>query len=360
MEPALPAESALPGEPPSLPWPPAGQAAIAIPGIGSLGARDGDTPVPIASVTKVMTALVVLEDHPLSPGEEGPAITMTVADVGAYEAGVRVGRSELRVAVGEALTEHQALEALLVGSANNVADALARWDAGSVPGFVDRMNARAVVEGLAHTHYADPSGVDAGNVSTALDQLQLAEVVLRAPTLAAIVATPQVTLPVAGTVSNYNSLVGRDGVVGVKTGSTDAAGGCWVFAAQRPIAGGTRLVVGVVLGQRGPDLLQAAFAAGRRLLDVASESAVTATVLAAGSPVGQVAGPGGLRVPVVTAAPVTAPGWPGLPLRLALRPAPIGRRLAAGSVVGRLHAFVGEQDVVVPVQVARAVAGRAA
>jgi len=316
--------------------------------------------VPIASVTKVMTALVVLQDHPLSPGEEGPAITMTAADVGAYEAGVRVGRSELRVAVGEALTERQALEALLVGSANNVADALARWDAGSVPGFVDRMNARAVAEGLAHTHYADPSGVDAGNVSTALDQLQLAEVVLRAPTLAAIVVTPQVTLPMAGTVSNYNSLVGWDGVVGVKTGSTDAAGGCWVFAAQRPIAGGTRLVVGVVLGQRGPDLLQAAFAAGRRLLDGASESAVTATVLAAGSPVGQVAGPGGLRVPVVTAAPVTALGWPGLPLRLALRPAPIARRLAAGSVVGRLHAFVGEQEVVVPVQVARAVAGRAA
>ena len=145
LKPALPAESALPGEPPSLPWPPAGQAAIAIPGIGSLGARDGDTPVPIASVTKVMTALVVLQDHPLSPSEEGPAITMTAADVGAYEAGVRVGRSELRVAVGETLTEHQALEALLVGSANNVADALARWDAGSVPGFVDRMNARRVI-----------------------------------------------------------------------------------------------------------------------------------------------------------------------------------------------------------------------
>jgi len=82
--------------------------------------------VPIASVTKVMTALVVLQTIRCSPGEEGPAITMTAADVGAYEAGVRVGRSELRVAVGETLTEHQALEALLVGSANNVADALAR------------------------------------------------------------------------------------------------------------------------------------------------------------------------------------------------------------------------------------------
>lgn len=307
-----------------------------------------------------MTALVVLQDHPLPPGEDGPAITMTAADVAAYEAGARAGRSELRVTVGETLTEREALEALLVGSANNIADALARWDAGSVPAFVDRMNARAGTEGLAHTHYADPSGVDAGNVSTALDQLQLARVVLRAPILAAIVARPQVTLPVAGTVSNYNSLVGRDGVVGVKTGSTDAAGGCWVVAAQRPIAGATRLVIGVVLGQRGPDLLQAAFAAGQRLLDAASASVVTATVLPAGSSVGQVVGPGGPRMPVVTGAPVAAPGWPGLPLRFELRPVPIGHRLAAGSVVGRLHVFVGEQEVVVPVQVARAVAARRA
>ena len=117
------------------------------------------------------------------------------------------------------------------------------------------MNARAVTEGLAHTHYVDPSGIDAGNVSMALDELHLAEVALQIPTLAAIVAEPQVTFSVAGTVPNYNSLVGRGGVVGVKTGSTDAAGGCWVFAAERLVAGRSRLVVGVVLGQRVLDLL---------------------------------------------------------------------------------------------------------
>jgi D-alanyl-D-alanine carboxypeptidase (penicillin-binding protein 5/6) len=280
---------------------------------------------------------------------------MTATDVADYEAGTRQGRSELRVTAGETLTERQALEALLVGSANNIADALARWDAGSVPAFVDRMNAEAVTQGLAHTHYVDPSGIDAGNVGTALDELHLAEVVLRVPTLAAIVAEPHVTLPVAGSVSNYNSLVGRGGVVGVKTGSTNAAGGCWVFAAWRPIAGSSRLVVGVVLSQRGPDLLQAAFTAGQRLLDAASGAVVTVTVLPAGSPVGQVVA-GDRRVPMVTAAPVGVPGWPGLPVRLELRPVPIGRRLLAGSLVARLHAYVGDQDVVVPVHVTTALA----
>src|SRR5207245_2387738 len=107
--------------------------------------------------------------------------------------GASRGRSELRVTAGETLTERQALEALLVGSANNIADALARWDAGSVSAFVDRMNTTAVTEGLARTHYVDPTGIDAGNVGTALDELHLAEVALQVPTLAAIVAEPQVT-----------------------------------------------------------------------------------------------------------------------------------------------------------------------
>jgi hypothetical protein len=109
------------------------------------------------------------------------------------------------------------------------------------------------------------------------------------------------------------------------------------------------------LSQRGPDLLQAAFTAGQRLLDAASAAVVTVTVLPADSPVGQVVA-ANRRVRMVTAAPVDAPGWPGLPVRLELRPVPIARRLPAGSLVAHLHAYVGEQDVVVPVHVTTALA----
>src|SRR5439155_27299219 len=122
-------------------------------------------------------------------------------------------------------------------SANNIAVALARWDAGSEEGFVARMNAAARSLGMTHTRYTDPSGYDDATVSTAADQLRLVDRAMGLPVFASIVATPSATLPVAGTVRNTNRLLGYDGFVGIKTGSDDAAGGCFAFRAIRWIDG---------------------------------------------------------------------------------------------------------------------------
>ena len=137
------------------------------------------------------------------------------------------------IAAGEQLTERQALQALLLPSANNIAAVLARWDAGSTERFVARMNATARSLGMTHTRYTDPSGYDAATVSTAVDQVRIVDRAMRLPVFASIVATPSATLPVAGTVHNTNALLGHDGFVGVKTGSDDAAGGCFAFRAIR-------------------------------------------------------------------------------------------------------------------------------
>src|SRR5205814_7710540 len=126
------------------------------------------------------------------------------------------------IVAGEELTELQALQALLLPSANNVAAVLARWDAGSEARFVARMNATAQSLGMSHTRYTDPSGFDDATVSTAADQVRLIDRAMRVPVFAGIVATPSATLPVAGTVHNTNTLLGHDGFVGVKTGSDDA------------------------------------------------------------------------------------------------------------------------------------------
>jgi D-alanyl-D-alanine carboxypeptidase (penicillin-binding protein 5/6) len=251
---------------PGTVWPASGQAAVQV-GQSQAQAGPNQHAAAIASVAKVMTAYLVLRDHPLRAGEDGPTITLTDADVADTERRRRQQESVVSIAAGEQLTELQALQALLLPSGNNIAAALARWDAGSGDRFVARMNATARTLGMTHTRYTDPSGYDDATVSTAHDQLRLVDRALRLPVFASIVATPSATLPVAGTVHNTNTLLGHNGFVGVKTGSTAAAGGCFAFRAIRWIDGKRTTITGVVLGQPGHDRIAAGLAAADAMVD---------------------------------------------------------------------------------------------
>jgi D-alanyl-D-alanine carboxypeptidase (penicillin-binding protein 5/6) len=273
---ALVLETAAPPWPAELPtvslagiaWPAAG---VSAGGIGGLGVVDGPgahRPVPIASVAKVMTAYVVLHDHPLSAGEQGPVIVVRAAEAAAYPAQARNGDSLVPVTAGEQISERQALEALLLPSADNMAWILARWDAGSETAFLARMNATARRLGLTGTRYTDPSGLAASTVSTAADQVRLAMAAMRQPALAAIVAMPAAVIPVAGVVHNYNALLGHDGITGIKTGTTPAAGGCAVLAAWHHLRGRMTLVIAATFGQPGTaqTMLPNALQAGHQLV----------------------------------------------------------------------------------------------
>jgi D-alanyl-D-alanine carboxypeptidase (penicillin-binding protein 5/6) len=255
-------------------WPPYGQAAIRM-GTSQVEAGPNQHAAAIASVAKVMTAYVVLRDHPLRLGEEGATITLTDAAVADTDRRRRQGESVVSVAAGEQLTERRALQALLLPSANNIAAVLARWDAGSAGRFVARMNATARSLGMTHTRYTDPSGYDDATVSTAVDQVRLVDRAMRLPVFAGIVATASATLPVAGVVHNTDTLLGRNGFVGVKTGSTATAGGCFAFRAVRWIDGRQTTITGVVLGQPGEDRVAAGLAAADALVDrIAGQRAV--------------------------------------------------------------------------------------
>jgi D-alanyl-D-alanine carboxypeptidase (penicillin-binding protein 5/6) len=253
-------------EVPGTVWPAYGQAAFVRSGDAQFHTGPNQHAAPIASVAKVMTAYLVLRDHPLRLGQDGPALTLTEADV--VDTDRRRGRHEsvVSVAAGERLTELQALQALLLPSANNIAAALARWDAGSVARFVARMNATARSLRMTHTRYTDPSGYDDATVSTAADQVRLVDRAMRVPVFASIVATRSATLPVAGTVHNTNTLLGYDGFVGIKTGSDSAAGGCFAFRAIRRIDGKRTTITGVVLGQPGHDRIAAGLEAAAALV----------------------------------------------------------------------------------------------
>ena len=150
----------LTGTAPVLPWPTTGSAALTMEGAGSLGRVGSTQAVPIASITKVMTAYVVLRDHPLSSGDTGPAIPVDAATIAAYQSGLATQQSVVEVSAGESLTEIQALEGLLIPSGNNIAVLLADWDAGSTDAFVAKMNAAAKTLGLASSHFVDVSGLD--------------------------------------------------------------------------------------------------------------------------------------------------------------------------------------------------------
>jgi D-alanyl-D-alanine carboxypeptidase (penicillin-binding protein 5/6) len=237
-----------------VPPPAPGQTSYRI-GDGPVVSSLGQQPVPIASVAKVMTAYLVLRDT--------HDVTVTVTDDDIADTERRAGQDEsiVHVAVGETLTERQALTAILLPSANNVAAMLARAVAGSQKAFVARMNDMAHALGMRHTIYTDPSGFDEGTRSTADDQLILAQGAMQVPEFASLVALRSAELPVAGTVRNTDSLLGKDGFVGIKTGSDDAAGGCFMFRVRR--AGGD--LTGVVLGRRGHDLIAAGLNAARDL-----------------------------------------------------------------------------------------------
>ncbi len=219
----------------------------------------------MASTTKIMTALIVLEDHPLGLNEPGPVLTVSRADVANYFSERNQGESVLPVTAGELLTEYQLLQGLLLPSASNFAAMLSAWDAGSVPAFVGKMNARAASLLMTATHYADVSGFSPSSVSIPSDLIRLAQVAMRLPVFAQIVAQPQATLPVAGVIHNLDTLLGQGGIVGIKTGHTDQAGGCFVFAVDLTIEGQPVRIYGAVLGQ--PDFLPGAFAATTALLN---------------------------------------------------------------------------------------------
>src|SRR5579871_5721438 len=219
----LPESETLGGNPPQLPWPAQGSAAVGIMGMGPLAHSNDSRPHPIASITKIMTAYLTLLDHPLLPGDRGPAVTITSADVATYERELADGQSVVNVEAGETLDEYQLLQALLLPSGNNIADLLAVWDAGSIEGFAAKMNAKATELGMTSTHFVDASGVSPQTVSTAPDLILLAQTAMEDPVFADIVTQSQATLPVAGTVYNVDTALGRAGIVGIKTGSTPEA-----------------------------------------------------------------------------------------------------------------------------------------
>ncbi|MGW6272843.1 D-alanyl-D-alanine carboxypeptidase [Streptomyces sp. NPDC055060] len=346
------------GDKPSIPWPSQGQAAMDVNGIGTFGSSGSQKPVPIASIAKVMTVYLVLRDHPLKKGgDPGPKIPVDAAAEKHYETGKAENESVVRVAEGQKITEYEALQAVMLPSANNIAKLLARWDtkSDSEDEFVAKMNKTAKELGMKNTHYTDPSGLDKTTVSTAADLVKLGRAAMEDPVFNEISRQPNYKDLNGDKQNNFFGLVPTV-AIGIKTGTTTAAGGNILFAAEQKVGGETRTIIGAALGQYGkPGVANIDEVTGvtRKLIEAGQGALTSKKIVKKGDVVGEVDDGLGGTTPVVATKDVAAAGWSGLTVKLKLDDKAgdsIPHTAKAGTKVGVLSVGDGKEGAVeVPV-----------
>lgn len=322
---------------PAIAWPTQGQAAVGISGSGVVATNGAQTSVPIASIAKLVLALAVVEKQPIEPGQPGTTITFTDADEQLYRDKVAQNQSVVPIATDEQFTEYQALQAMLIPSGNNIADSVAIRVFGSVSGYVAYANDLLITWGLTETHVDDASGFSPKTVSSASNLVRLGERVLAHPVLAQIVNQPSVTLPVAGEVHNVNALLGQDGIVGIKTGTTDEAGGCLLFAVDP--GNNQPLIIGAFLGQADRP---AVLAATTSFIRASAGNFAPVNVAPEHQPVATYAVPWAKPVNVLTKTVATIASPTGQAITTSVNASDLKDSTAAGSPVGTLKATTGD------------------
>lgn len=336
----------------SLVWPQGGQAVVGTKDMGILDSKGTPVAVPCASTAKIITAYMILKQKPLQPGQDGPLITLTQQDVNFYQQYVAEDGSVVPVAAGEQISEYQALQALLLPSANNMANSLAVWAYGSVDNFLAAANKEVKVLGMANTHLADPSGFSPNTTSSANDLFKIAVQAMDNPVFAGIVSQKQAIIPEAGPVDNVNFLLGQDGIIGIKTGNTDQAGGVFVFAGKKPGAQPDVTVIGAVAG--APNL-QAALMSSHALLNSAYKNFSTITYIKKGQSLGYYTTPWGQRTDMVADQDATLTIWNNSAVSLVTNLHSLAIPSKAGTQVGTATLKAGQTRLTITVSTENAI-----
>jgi D-alanyl-D-alanine carboxypeptidase (penicillin-binding protein 5/6) len=228
-------------------------AAIGVQGSGVIAAKNDTKPRPIASIAKLITAMAILEKHPLKDNDDmGPQIQITEADEQLYRDYVAKNGTVVLVKAGIPVTERDALEAMLLPSANNFADTTAKWAFGSLKNYRSYATDMLRRLGIKDTTIGiDGSGLDPSTKSTASDLVRIGELALKNPILAHIVALPAAYVPYAGDIPNYNAMVTKYGYTGLKPGESIQAGNTLLFSTDQTINGKKMTIVGAILGSAG-------------------------------------------------------------------------------------------------------------
>ncbi|MFI1864714.1 D-alanyl-D-alanine carboxypeptidase [Streptomyces jumonjinensis] len=344
----------------SIPWPGEGQAAVTVAGSGAVETFGKQKPVPTASIAKIMTAYVILRDHPLKKNEKGPLITV---DAQTVEDGKAPDESRIEgLRVGQTFNQHDMLKMLMIPSGNNIGRLLARWDSKSQrqEPFIKKMNDAAKDLGMKDTVYTDPSGLEKETVSTAVDQLKLAEAVMKFGAFREVVALPNADIPGFGRIYNNNDPLIMAGlsIRGIKTGSNTPAGGTLSWAAYKTVDGKDQLILGTMMDQHAPppdpngaNSLVLVQERSKKVIAEVREALTSATAIKKGQVLGHVDDGFGVRTPVVATKSLKAVGLVGQKLKLTVRGdgETISSTAKAGTVVGELTLGTGAAKRKVPV-----------
>lgn len=244
----------------SLTMPRAGEAAISVSGAEKYLGPDaanvfqtsgGDAPLPIASISKLVAALVILEKRPLGSSGQGPQITFDKTAHDLYDKYYVLNATIAPLPTNTVMSERDALETMLVASAANYAEALTTWAFGSQPAFLSAARAWLKKHGMTHTTIVEPTGLDARNTSTPSDLLVLGRIAVADPAIAAISALRSITVGPAKGMPSTNDLLGVEGIDGLKTGTLDGYANL-LFSATLDVGIGQPVrVIGVVLQDGG-------------------------------------------------------------------------------------------------------------
>lgn len=338
-----------------LAWPSQGSAAVGAKGYGVLAAHGDQSQAPTASIAKLVTVLAVLEKHPLTSAKRSPILTMDTRDVALFNQYFSQGGAYVKVELSEKISQYQAMQAILLPSANNMADSLAIWAFGSIPNYITYANNMVKRLGLADTVIAtDASGMSPDTVSTPKDLVKLGEIALSHSVIAEIISQPSAVIPVHGVIYSANSRLGYDNIIGIKTGLTDEAGGCFLFAAKHTLEGKSATIVGVV---RGAPTLPAALSGSVALANSAKNTFSIKTPIKAGEAFGTLTTAWSETSRVIAKQDLSLLAWRGVPLKPHITLADINRSLPAGSQVGTAIVSSGLNKATTPLILEKSISG---
>jgi D-alanyl-D-alanine carboxypeptidase (penicillin-binding protein 5/6) len=337
---------------PSLAWPDFGASAIGAVGFpGTLASSGSTEPRPIASITKIVTSLVILNAKPLGVGDPGPIITFSSKDAALVQEYTARNGETKPVRAGMTLTQLQVNEVMLIASANNYAESYSTWAFGSQEAFLSAARTWLAAHGLNRTTLLDSSGMNPGNTSTASDLVALGKLALANPVIAGIVSIKNVAIPGVGEIKNSNKLLGQAGVDGIKTGTLDEAGACLLFSTQFLVGGHSITLIGVALGGVNHPTLDTAV---RGLISTAKKGFHTVTLSTAGQSFASYSMPWNTKVRVVATSHKPIVVWANTPISTRVSVVKVGLA-KAGQQVGSVLFTVGEKKVIVPLTLEKSI-----
>jgi serine-type D-Ala-D-Ala carboxypeptidase (penicillin-binding protein 5/6) len=332
-----------PGEGSAPTLPAAGSAAV------TLGADEepvgATNAVPLAAAAKIVTALLVLEKHPLEAGRSGPNVPVTADDFASYQRYTAQGVRAVRVVTGDTWTEREALHAMLLASSNNHAEMLARWAYGSLDGYRTAAQAWLGEHGLDSVAVADTTGLSAESVGSGADLARLAALAAADPFLAETAELDRATTTRGLTFPNEIAYRPEDGITAVSRSYTDEAGVCLLFWVPVAVGDETVPVYGAFLGEPSYDALAADMDA---FLATVPGALTRHALLPADAPVARYETAWGAEAVAVVPADIPGLGWSGrsADVTAEVRPVTTAR---AGTRVGTVTVTTNEGKVSSPV-----------